>query len=127
MSQHGGRDELVGQAGTVRPRTAGRPNGDVIEYSEDGVHYASHDMTSDGLCTTIALALSEVADVEVTALVSNFAAYADPDALNRLFRTHSGRDLAPGGTVQIHVQGYRVRVDADGRIAITDDTDTTRP
>lgn len=116
------------RTGTVQgPPPDDLPSGDVVEDSEDGVYYATHDMTRDGLCTTVALALSEVTDVTATTLVSDFSEYADPDALNRLFRTRPGAERFPGGTVQLRIQGHRVRIDTDGCIAITPDRADSDP
>lgn len=109
------------------PRSDDWVESDVIEYSDGGVYYATHDMRRDGLCTTIALALSEVTNVKATTLVSNFSEYADPDALNRLFRTRPGQERFPGGTVQLQIQGHRVEIDTDGRIAIAPHEDDFEP
>lgn len=118
MSQKERRSDSAGHA-VPQPRSDDGIEGDVIEYSDDGVYYATHDMRRDGLCTTIALALSEVTNVKTTSLVSNFSEYADPDALNRLFRTRPGQERFPGGMVQLQIHGHRVQIATDGRIAIT--------
>lgn len=126
MARDSGTTDQVEQTEpTWRIQPEARPADDVIEYSEGDVYYASHDMERDGLSTTIALALADVTDVEATTLVSNFSEYADPDAFDRLFRTRPGEELFPGGAVQLRMHGHLVRVDTDGRIAITPDTDDT--
>lgn len=128
MSRDSQREGLLERTGTIQgSQTDDQPNGDVVERSEDGVYYATHDMTRDGLCTTIALALSEVTDVEAATLVSDFSEYADPDALNRLFRTRPGGERFPGGTVLLRIQGHRIQIDTDGRIAITPDCADSDP
>lgn len=92
---------------------------DVIETVEDGVYYASHDMARDGLATTVALAVAAVDGSSPTALVSDFASYVDPDGLNRIFRTRPDGSSCTEGHVQLDIDGYRVRIDSDGEIAIT--------
>lgn len=126
MSRDSQRNEQVERVeARQRHRPREQTDSDVIDYVDDGVYYASHDMARDGLCTTIAMALSEVSDVEATSLISNFSRYADPDALNRLFRTRHGEDLLPGGVVQLRIQGHLVRIETDGRIAIDPNPDHT--
>lgn len=126
MSQ---KDQRRGPAGRTvcEPQSDDGLEGDVIEYSDGGVYYTSHDMRRDGLCTTVALALSEVTNVKATTLVSNFSEYADPDALNRLFRTRPGQERFPGGTVQLQIYGHRVQINTDGRIAIAPHEDDFEP
>lgn len=94
---------------------------EVIETVEDGVYYASHDMSRDGLATTVALAVAAVDGSSPTALISDFASYVDPDGLNRIFRTRPDGSSCTEGHVQLDIDGYRVRIDSSGEIAITPD------
>ena len=85
------------------------------------MYRTSHDMTTDGLSVTISQALAEVADVSATELVRDFSEYADPDALDRLFRAPAtDPDARNDGVVVLWVRSYRVKVHGDGRILITD-------
>lgn len=92
---------------------------DVIEAVADGVYYASHDMATDGLTATVALAIAEVDGSSPTHIISNFGTYVDPDGLNRIFRERPDGSACTGGHVQLDIDGYRVRVRSDGTIAIT--------
>lgn len=91
----------------------------VIEAEEDGVYYASHDLDADGLTTTVSLAVAEVADRSPAAIISDFADYVDPDGLNRVFRTRPDGSACAEGHIEFVVEGYRVRIDSSGEIAIT--------
>lgn len=93
----------------------------LVEEDEDGVYYATHDMSRDGLCTSIALALAEVTDVDPTDLISNFSRYADPDGLNRLFRHRPDGEPRVGGSIRLAIDGHLVRVDSRGHIEIDPD------
>lgn len=112
-------------SGAAPPRSLATPGHDagetLVEEGEDGVYHATHDMSRDGLCTTISLALAAVTDVEPTDLISNFSRYADPDGLNRLFRHRPDGEPRVGGALRLSIDGHRVRVDARGRIEIEPD------
>lgn len=90
----------------------------VIEAEENGVYYASHDLDRDGLTTTVSLAVAEVAGVSPAAIISDFADYVDPDGLNRVFRTRPDGTACTEGHIEFVVEGYQVRVDSSGEIAI---------
>lgn len=90
-----------------------------LEYDAEGVYRTEHDMTSDGLCLTITEALAEIEGVDPAELIDGFSKYADPDALNRLFRVRPNgehRDLE--GHVELEIRGADVTVHADGEIEI---------
>jgi len=87
------------------------------------VYRTSHDMTTDGLSVTISQALAEVADVSATELVRDFSEYADPDALDRLFRSPMmDPEIRDDGYIVFPIRGYHVTVYGSGRILIVDTT-----
>lgn len=92
---------------------------DVIEAEKDGVYYASHDPETDGLTTTVALAVADVAGTSPTELIADITTYVDPDGLNRVFRTRADGTRRTGSHVLIDIDGYRVRIDSSGEIAVT--------
>ena len=88
---------------------------------DETTYRTSHDMRTDGLSITISQAVSEVSGIPVTELVEDFSEYADPDALDRLFRAPAtDPDARNDGVVVLWVRSYRVKVHGDGRILITD-------
>lgn len=90
-----------------------------LEEVEEGVYRVTHDMTETGLTVTIALALSEVADIEPEWLISRWTEYVDPDALDRLFRGKPSRDYShEQEAVYLEIQGIDVTIYADGVIEI---------
>lgn len=103
---------------TVDPIAGGRQHGIELERGESGTYYASHDMDEDGLTVTIAMALGEVADVEPLELVPSLSTYADPSALDRLFRTRPDGTPRRGGQVTLNIEGYTVTIHSTGTIAI---------
>lgn len=109
--------------GTTRSVGYHGPDADepLVEEDEEGVYYATHDMSRDGLCTSIALALAEVTDVDPTDLISDFSRYADPDGLNRLFRHRPDGEPRVGGAIRLAIDGHLVRVDSRGHIEIEPD------
>lgn len=85
----------------------------------EGVYRTEHDLTTDGLCVTLTEALAEIKDEDPATFISDFSTYADPDALNRLFRVRPNgehRDL--GGSLTLEIQDADVTVHADGEIEI---------
>lgn len=91
---------------------------DELVEAGEGVYRTYHDMSTDGLTTTIGVALAEVSGERETELISDFSAYADPDALDRLFRTLPGARTREEGRIVLHVREYRVTVHSDGTILI---------
>lgn len=88
---------------------------------DESVYRTSHDMTADGLSVTISQAVAEVSGIPVTELVEDFSEYADPDALDRIFRAPvTEPDSRNDGFVVLWIHGYRVKVHGDGRIIITE-------
>ena len=80
------------------------------------VYHAQHDMSTDGLALTISVALAEITGRPETELVPAFSKHADPDALNRLFRTRPNGEPRREGHVRLHVAGFEVTVESDGHI-----------
>lgn len=114
-------DESHTQSPTVG---ATRHDGErLVRRDEDGTYHATHDMDRDGLCTTIALAVAEVAGMRPTELVSTFSRYADPDGLNRLFRTRPNGGSRVGGHVELEIESHTVRVDPHGHIEVEPPTE----
>lgn len=90
-----------------------------LTTDEEGVYRTQHDMRADGLCVTITEALAEIKAVDPVTVINNFSAYADPDALNGLFRVRPNgehRDL--GGSITLEIRDVDVTVYADGEIEI---------
>ena len=82
------------------------------------VYRTRHDMSTDGLTLTICIALAEVTGQKETAVISDFSQYADPDALNRIFRTLPTGDARQPGHVTLTIAGHEVTVHSDGEIVI---------
>lgn len=93
----------------------------VVEVDADGggvVYRTHHDMSTDGLTLTICVALAEVTGRKETDVISDFSRYADPDALNRLFRTLPTGDARQPGAVTLHIADHEVTIHSDGEIVI---------
>ena len=103
---------------TAERVAGGRQHGIELEQGESGTYYASHNMDEDGLTVTLAIALGEVANVEPLELVPSLSEYADPSALDRLFRTRPDGRPRQGGEVTLTIEGYTVTVHSTGTIAI---------
>lgn len=82
------------------------------------LYRTSHDVTEDGLTVTIAMALEEATGVPAAETIADFPAYADPDALCRLFRTDPEGEARPGAVVELTIEGHDVRIGSDGEIEI---------
>lgn len=91
--------------------------GKLVE-GEEGVYRTHHDMSTDGLTTTISIALAELSGGAESELISDFSTYADPDALDRLFRTKPGSSTRDDGRVSLRIEEYWVTVRSDGTILI---------
>lgn len=91
---------------------------DIQRREDDGVYVLYHDFDEEDLTVTLSLALSEVGDVSPTELVPQFSRYADPDALDQLFRPRPNGDLRQGGPLYLDIEGYEVAVFASGRVEI---------
>lgn len=89
--------------------------------TERGVYRTYHDMSTDGLTLTISEALATVSGRDVTQLVSDFSRYADPDAVNRLFRARADGEPREAGRMTLVVEGYTVTVHSDGEILVESD------
>lgn len=94
---------------------------DGLSLTEDteGVYRTQHDLETDGLCLTITEALAEIKGVNPATLIDDFSTYADPDALNRLFRVKpNGEHRDPAGQLELEIHEADVTVHADGEIEI---------
>lgn len=96
---------------------AAAPGGGGPTGSHD-MHRTRHDMSQDGLDVTIAIALGEATDLTPTEVISNFSKYADPDALNRLFRVPDGQDSSRFGQMTLRIEGHTVEIASDGTVEI---------
>lgn len=90
-----------------------------IDRGDDGIYRVRYDRDGGDLTITITEALVAVGDLDPIDIVDNFSKYADPDALNRLFRRlPNGEPRAPGGHVHLSIEGYDVTIHSDGIIEI---------
>lgn len=90
-----------------------------ITDSGDGVYYTQHDMGTDGLTVTLSIAMSEITGEPVDEFIPNFAKYADPDALDSLFRARAGgQPRKSGGMVRLEIRGHTISVYTNGDIKI---------
>lgn len=90
-----------------------------VEEVEKGVFRTHHDFGTDAIAITIAVALNEVADEDAVDIIDEFSQYADPDALNRLFRPlQNGQDRRNGGRIVLYITGYMITIQSDGEILI---------
>lgn len=89
-----------------------------VTRGDSGTYYASHDMARSGLPETIAFALADVTDRDPLDVIGDFSAHADPDALDRLFRTRPGGEERAEGHLTLHVADHAVTVYSTGTIAI---------
>lgn len=101
------------------------PSGLVTESSvdvargDDGVYRVRYDRDGGDLTITITEALVAIGDLDPIDIIDNFSTYADPDALNRLFRhLPNGEPRAPGGHVHLSIEGYDVTIRSTGVIEI---------
>lgn len=95
------------------------PADDAISVTVDEDTYVVYnDMEREDVTVTIALALSEIADVPPTDVIPEFPQYVDPDALDRLFRPRPDGQYREGGPLHLTIRGYEVTVFSTGRIEI---------
>lgn len=102
-------------------RRTGHPSESSVEIDrgDDGVYRVHYDRDSGDLTITITEALVAVGDLDPIDIIDNFSKYADPDALNRLFRhLPNGEPRATGGYVHLVIEGYDVTIRSDGIIEI---------
>jgi hypothetical protein len=92
---------------------------DVVTYDpEANAYYATHDWGSNtSLSVTLVTALSEIEDVELTAM-EPLDSYVDPDALDGLFEPRSTDSRDESGRLELVVDGNRVTIYADGEIVV---------
>lgn len=96
---------------------AGQGKGIDITDSGDGVYYTQHDMDTNGLTVTLSMALSEITGEPVEEFVPDFAEYADPDALDSIFRTQAGgHPRKAGGMVRLEIREYTISIYTNGDI-----------
>lgn len=89
-----------------------------LRERSDGVYVAHHDVTEDGLCLTLTIALAEVLDADPAETISDMARYVDPDALNNLFRVRPNGDYREGGPFHLTIERCDVTVRSDGTILL---------
>lgn len=101
-------------------KTEHPPTSDVsVTEVSDGVYYTQHDMDTNGLTVTIAIAMSEITGLTHDELIPDFSEYADPCALDSLFRTRpNGEHRKSGGKVTLHIQEYAVSIFSNGDIKL---------
>ena len=84
----------------------------------DGRYTAHHDMTEDGLCLTLTIALAEVLDADPAETISDMSRYVDPDALNNLFRVRANGEYREGGPLHLSIRRCLVTIHSDGEIML---------
>jgi hypothetical protein len=103
-----------------------RDTGSMGQYGHDGVYYVSHQPTAPGrLTATLAHAIADVANVDVTVAELAVGDRVDPAALDRLFSGSREGPVAPL-SLTFELWGYTVTVRADGGIAIRPPADGSR-
>lgn len=90
-----------------------------IEETGEGVYRTFYDTAKGDVTVTVTLALASVADIDTTKLVSEWINYADPDALDHLFRERPNGDRRhPDGRVHLSIEGIDVTIHSDGLIEL---------
>jgi len=90
--------------------------------SDQPTYVTTHDPDGPGkVSTKVIHALADAMGADVSETGFTLYDNVDPDALDRIFGSTGGADR-PGGHVAFTVEGYRVTVYEDGRIAITPPT-----
>lgn len=93
----------------------------MTQWRRDGYHQyvVHHDFEgARELTTTLVHAIADVSGSDVTDVEWTVADYADPDALNRLFRPKPDGTPRANGTYTFTVWGCRVSVHSHGLIEI---------
>lgn len=90
-----------------------------VKQSEEGAYRVSYDTTSGDVTVTIALALEEMIGIDARELIPEFTEYADPDALDQLFRKRpNGEGRHPEGRVHLLIEGIDVTIHSNGLIEL---------
>lgn len=76
---------------------------------------------ADEVCTTVALAVADATETPVDELPSLYSVI-DPDALNAIFRPHSGDRPQAGTHVSFVIAGCTVSI-RDGTVTVTPDAE----
>lgn len=78
-----------------------------------------HDFDGSASVTaTLTHAISDVSGIDVTEVERALADYVDPRALDRLFSPVSDGSPRLNGQLTFDMQGYQVRIEANGRVTI---------
>lgn len=90
-----------------------------VEQTADGTYRTFYDTTKGDVTVTLALALEEVIEMDVKDVITEFTEYADPDALDHLFRERpDGKERHPAGCVHLVIDGIDVTIHSDGLIEL---------
>lgn len=90
-----------------------------VERSGEGEFRTSFDTAKGDVTVVVSLALEEVAGIDAEEVISSWTEYADPDALDNLFRERPNGELRhPGGYVSLSIKGIDVTVHSDGTIEL---------
>lgn len=82
-------------------------------------YYVQHDFDGPAkLTTTLAHAISDISDVDVTDTGFRLNDHVDPDALDNLFQPKDDGTFRMNGHLTFTVWGYQATVYSDGQIAI---------
>lgn len=88
-----------------------------VEQQDEGTYRAYYDTAKGDVTVAVALALEEVTGTDATAVIPRFTEYADPDALDQLFRERpDGERRHPESRVHLSIEGIGVTVHSDGVI-----------
>lgn len=90
-----------------------------VKQSVEGEYRVSYDTTRGDVTVTIALALEEMIGIDARELIPEFTEYADPDALDHLFREKPNGELRhPEGRVHLVIEGIDVTIYSNGLIEL---------
>lgn len=90
-----------------------------VEETCKGTYRAFYDTAKGNLTVTVTLALANVANVNPDELLSRWTKYADPDALDHLFRERpNGENRHPDSYIHLSIEGIDVTIHSDGLIEL---------
>lgn len=90
-----------------------------VEVVAEGLFRTYHDFGEGDICVTVAVALEEITGAAAGEVVAEFSRYADPEAVNQIFRPHPNGPARTGvGYIVLHIAGYKITIQSDGEIRL---------